>query len=107
MIKSQLRIIFNVEYPYGHKLSSYVGHSFTVDKDQVDKIAKLTIACVELNGGKCSVNKTVLLLGFVLGDVEADFLEIASVVFKKDLNEKIDAARKIWRQINRCSSTKK
>ena len=100
MIKSQLRISFNVEYPHDHKLSSIVGHSFTVDKDQVDKITKLIIACVELNGGKCSVDEEVLLLGWIMNDKEADFLEVASVVFKADLGEKIEAAQKIWRQIN-------
>lgn len=104
MIKSQLRISFNVEYPHDHKLNRYVGHSFTVDKDQVDEIAKLTIACVELNGGKCSINKEILFLGWVINDTEADFLEVASVVFEADLGEKIEAAQKIWRQINTNTS---
>ncbi len=104
MIKSHLRISFKVEYPHNHKLRSFVGHSFTVDKDQVDKIAKLTIACVELNGGKCSVNKEVLFLGWTMKDIDAEFLNVASVVFKNDLHEKIEAAQKIWRQINKCSS---
>lgn len=120
MYKAQLRLDLGVKYPEYHDLSNTVGHYFIVGPEDVQKIAKFTIACVELNGGKCWITKETIRIRPVNNILESEFEEFNSetlrlnylfdsyedhnvvkeVVFRGMLVD-LDYVEQIWNKINK------
>ncbi len=120
MYKAQLRLDLGVEYPENHDLSNTVGHYFIVRPEDVQKIAKFTIACVELNGGKCWISKETLrirhtdnLYGLEFEEINSEVIRfnhlfdsyedhnvVKEVVFRGMLVD-LDYVEQLWNKINK------